>query len=191
MSADIVPEEKLLKLIRGQKKQPTSAPMGAGFSLPLSFAIRPAWLSINKIILLLFILSIGYLLFNLAYQAFGLNNIELLRIKNSKFIDSSVEPKLEIKPYEFYADKVKNWQVFGMTSGMETSGVRNTAPSDLVKDINLVGIIDDNQVVIEDKKAGKTYYLAPGQFIGEIQVEKILDRKVILNYKGERFELYL
>ena len=65
--------------------------------------------------------------------------------------------------------------------------------TDLVKQLNLVGIIagENPQAVIEDKNTQKTYYLNKGQFLGEIQLEDILEGKIIINHKGQRFELYL
>ncbi len=64
---------------------------------------------------------------------------------------------------------------------------------DLIKDMSLVGIIagENPQAIIEDKKTQKTFYLSRGQFMGEFQVKEIKEGKVILDYKGQSYELYM
>ncbi|MCM8789708.1 MAG: hypothetical protein NC916_01615, partial [Candidatus Omnitrophica bacterium] len=61
------------------------------------------------------------------------------------------------------------------------------------KDLKLLGIIfgDNPQAIIEDAKNQKTYYLNREQSIGDFIVEDIRDGKVILDYQGQKFELYL
>lgn len=65
--------------------------------------------------------------------------------------------------------------------------------SGLSERFNLVGIIagDNPQAVIEDKKAGKTYYLYKGASFNGTIVEDIENGRVILDCKGERVSLVL
>jgi len=64
---------------------------------------------------------------------------------------------------------------------------------ELVKDLNLMGIItgDNDQVIIEDKKAKKTFFLYESDRLGEFKVYDIKESGVILDYKGEKIELKL
>ena len=80
-----------------------------------------------------------------------------------------------------------------MFNNAGTSQPAIAANVDLLKDITLVGIITgaNPQAVIEDKKSLKNYYVTKGQFIGQMQVEDIQEGKIIINYKGQKYELYL
>ncbi|MBU1147067.1 MAG: hypothetical protein KKD11_01845 [Candidatus Omnitrophica bacterium] len=62
---------------------------------------------------------------------------------------------------------------------------------ELVKDLTVLGIItgDDDQIIIEDKTAGKTFFLYKGDSFGDFNVNEIKDNSVILDYKGEKIEL--
>lgn len=59
------------------------------------------------------------------------------------------------------------------------------------KNFTVLGIItgEDNQAVIEDKDAGKTFFLYKGDSIGDYKVFEIKDNAVILDYNGEKVEL--
>lgn len=199
MKENIAPEEKLLRLIRGPKKQAQGGPANIAAKTParakfagLKFRL-PANLDVNRIIRIAFILASLYLAFSLLYPFFGIKKIKLASVTKEITVDKKDTDEPAVKPYEYYAADLKNRQIFGTPAAQQAAGPVSAANADLIKDISLVGIIsgENPQAVIEDKKSQKTYYLTSGQFIGEIQVEKILDGKIILNYKGERFELYL
>lgn len=215
MKDNISPEEKLLRLIRGQKKpqdalidKKTTSEVSdlkplSGIELKQSqrakFSIYPlikkylSFLYIRKIIWFGFLVSCLYLIICLIYPWVGLRKIRLPQIEPGKIIESKKELKDQIKPYEFYLEGMRNRQIFSSKSSQETERSLSSVNADLVKDINLVGIIsgENPQAIIEDKKTQKTYYVTKGQFVGEMQVEDIQEGKIILNYKGQRFELYL
>lgn len=204
MRNNITPEERLLRLIKGAKKQGVPAEKKAG---PSTIGTKPALkdsvfvlirkylphFNTQKIIVIIFFLSCVYLLLSLIYPLIGLRQIHLPKVTPDKITEAKTEAKEEIKPYEFYAEGIKNRQIFGSTPGQQASQRVSGVNVDLAKDINLVGIIsgENPQAIIEDKKTQKTYYVTKGQFIGEIQVEDIQEGKIILNYMGESFELYL
>ncbi|MGD0335815.1 MAG: hypothetical protein ABSB18_01760 [Candidatus Omnitrophota bacterium] len=193
------PEEKLLKLIRGPKKQPQETLLNKEGKAskernkPRFNFFLPADFNTDKAIWTIFIISCIYLSFSLVYPFFGSKRIEMLKGTKENPAENKISDKPEIKPYEFYAGDLKNRNIFGAQTTQGMGSPINAATSDMVKDIALVGIIsgDNPQAVIEDKRSQKTYYLTAGQFIGEIQVEKIMDGKIILNYRGEKFELFL
>lgn len=193
MKDNITPEEKLLRLIRRNKKEEPRPTIK--YSLFARVKKYLSFLNIHKVIFFVFVISCVYLVISLIYPIIGLKKINLTLVSQEKIIESNISPKNEIVPYEYYRKGTENRQIFGGVASLESGvpiGISNINV-DLVKDINLVGIISDEppQAVIEDKKAQKTYYLTKGQFIGEIQIEDIQEGKIILNYNGQRFELYL
>lgn len=205
MKDNISPEEKLLKLIRGQKKQNNSvkklpdAPAKETKTLKnkiLSFPLQRyfEFLNINKIIFWVFVGSCLYLVFIFVYPLFMTKNIVLPDISQGKSTEEKSIILQEIKPYEYYTQGLKNRQIFSSAStGQESEKPLGTINADLIKDMSLVGIIagDSPQAIIEDKKAQKTFYVTKGQFIGEFKVEEIQEGKIILKYNGQKFELYL
>ncbi len=206
MKDNISPEEKLLRLIRGQKRQggmpidkgavavPSGPAPKATAKLPVFFSIHNfLYLNLKKIILVFFVLSCFYLAISFLNPWFSSKAIDSLELMPEKYSQPQAEPKLDIKPYDFYADVIAGRQIFASRVLQEALQAGASVNVDLAKDINLIGIIsgDNPQAIIEDKKIQKTYYLNKGQFIGEYQLEEILEGKIILDYKGQRFELYL
>ena len=75
-----------------------------------------------------------------------------------------------------------------------TASVRAPQASyDKLKDYTLKGIIagDKPQVILEDGKNNKSYFLYKGDSVDNIKVEDIQEDKVILTINGERLELTL
>jgi type II secretory pathway component PulC len=189
MRDNITPEEKLLRLIRKGKKKEDEEITPASVFRP-KIKLIP---NIRKIILFCFLSSCLYLIFSFIYPWIGLKEINPQKIALEKISEEKITPESQIKPFEFYQKVMQNRKLFGTQPTQITQTTPSTVATDLIKDINLVGIIsgDNPQVVIEDKNLKKTYYLNKGQFISEFQLEDIQEGKVILNYKGQRFELYL
>lgn len=193
---EILPEEKLLRLIRGKKKQDANPPdkkpalKNSIYSLIQKYR---SFIYIRNILWILFGASFIYLAVSFIYPRVGLKNIKLPRIAEEKFTDSKEAPEIKMKPYEFYLEGIRNRQIFGSAASQGRDESVSGVNADSIKDINLVGIIsgENPQAVIEDKKTQKTYYLNKGQFIGEFQVEDIQEGKIILNSGERRFEIYL
>lgn len=205
MKDNISPEEKLLKLIKGQKK-PVSSPFIANPSAAQDVKLPqiPAktlkkhfsFLSIPRIISFAFVASILYLIISLISPLWETKRIEaeLKEIPKAQPILSAARKPQETKPLDFYLSSVKTRAIFGGISESQGAGrPAKAADADLIKNINLVGIIsgENPQAIIEDKKAQKTYYLSKGQFIGDLEVDDIQEGKIILNYNGQRYELHL
>ena len=192
MYSNISPEEKLLRLIKNPKS-PHITPEGKERSsittVPLNFPRK--FLAVNKVVFAAFIISCLYLLASFIYPLVFLRKIRLPQIKPGEVVETNKAPRIQAKPLAFYLDNIKNRAVFG--AAYETDSSVGVIDRDLTGNISLVGIIsgENPQAVIEDKKAGKTYYLNKGQLFGEFQLEDIQEGKVILNYKGHRYGLYL
>ncbi len=203
MKDNISPEEKLLRLIKGQKKQALSAEDKQSIH-PGAQALKPAvkltlhnlpqkylyFFDARKILLGVFILSCVYLGVSLVYPWLGLKKISLPKVTPERAGEPKQEPKEQVKALEFYKENMGGRQLFNSAGSSQPNVAVNV---DLLKDINLVGIITgaNPQAVIEDKKSLRTYYVNKGQFIGEIQVEDIQEGKIIINYRGQKYELYL
>lgn len=191
MNDNISPEEKLLRLIRGKKEKDLKTypqkPTYPSIQKGLPF------LPLKKLIWLAFGASCIYLIASFIYPWVALKEIKLPQVAPQKVIAAKIEPRQQIKPYEYYLEGIKDRQIFSSSTTSDTEKPLSSVSLDLIKDISLVGIISgENPVgIIEDKKTQKTYYLSKGQFMGEFQVEDIKEGKIILNYKGQRFELYL
>ncbi len=209
MKDGLSPEERLLRLIRGQKKtekpaQPAQPSPQHNFTrevskakAPESYSLATKYLNlenIKKTLSVIFILSCAYLLTALIYPFFIPKISPLVKEAGKAAPPEKITLTANAKPYEFYSRAVKNRQLFGVSGPQnENEGAQVILGDESIKDINLVGIVsgDNPQAVIEDKKAQKTYYVAKNQAIGQFQVEDIQEGKIILNSNGQKFELSL
>lgn len=197
-----MPEEKLLRLIRKEKKEnlddkkrSDQAASAAKLSAYFFAGGLASFFSLKKIIWLVFISACIYLAVTLIYPFFGFKEEILPEVEEAH--ESKNTPLEESRPYEFYLKGIKERQIFTSPPVQEVvkpqSVISADQVKDLVKDIILIGVIagEQPQAIIEDKKAQKTYYLNKGQFFGELQIADIAEGKVIIDYKGEKVELYL
>jgi len=201
MTDSVSPEEKLLRLIRGKNpKAPYRPDKEASFIKPpiknSSFLLDRylTALTIKRVIIVFLTFSLIYLAASFFWPLLGLKKIVLPQASLSQAQALKFTAKEEPKPYEFYLDSIKQRQIFGGSVVQQANvPAPAAAKADLIKEMNLVGIIagDNPQAIIQDKASEKTYYVTKGQFIGEIQIEDILEGKIIVNDKGQRYELYL
>jgi len=200
------PEDKLLRLIRNPKKPQIAQDQkaktqklnsGAGANTGTDLRLKPntakakSFLNPGKVFFGLFAACGAFLISTLIYPWIGLKNFRLPKI-SEKSTEEKRLAKDAAKPLEEYMQSVKGRRIFSGAAIQGTSLI-NVANFDLIKDISLVGIIsgENPQAVIEDKKAQKTFYVNKGQFIGEMQVEDIQEGKIIINYAGQKYELYM
>ena len=205
MKEDISSEEKLLRLIRGknkpeieqspansvpQKNAPTVNKRKKNLKIDLNSYL--SFGNAEKILRIALGLSVVYLVISLAFPLLGPQKISLPKVQPRKtpWVNESVNQEAE--PLEHYEKGISGKQIFGIigTSGGANSAAINT---DLLKDINLVGIIADKnpQAIIEDKKTKKTSYVSKGQMVGDFLIDDIQEGKIILNYRSQKYELYL
>ncbi len=210
MKDSISPEEKLLRLIRGErKKPPVSLPKEVNISIQekpqpdktsqkFVFELQKyiSRLDTKAFIIIGFIAAVLYLLSAIAQPFFIRKKVSSLaeesyqEAKGPAYIE--VDKNGVSATYDFYAQGVKNKQIFGTGSTVSQGEPADvTVGGSFAKDINLLGVIsgDNPQAIIEDRKSQKTYYVNKGQMIGELQVTDIRDGKVTLNYGGQVFEL--
>jgi len=194
-----LPEERLLNLIKSKSRK-AAEPKHAGaakkhLSLPdlrrlfdLK-AIKPRHLLyVNKLLTAAAAVSLVYL-----FSAF------IFPYKNKH--DAAALPLTEdvierpsdtvLKDYSAYSRTIGAKKLFFSETVSEIADVGQS--SGLSDRFSLVGIVsgDNPQAVIEDKKAGKTYYLYKGASFNGTVVEDIGSGRVILDCKGERISLVL
>lgn len=189
MQDNIAPKEKLLKLNKKEKKH--SPPKKASFDFSLKYLSLSA---MPKIIFLAFLVSLLYLAFTFIYPAlYSRKNTLALDIESKEALKPKLKSNFKTKPLEYYLEAFKGRQIFSAAIAQETNQPITKIDSAVLQDISLVGIIsgDNPQAIIEDKSSQKTYSLIKGQYLKDIQIQDIQGNKVIINYKGQKFELYL
>jgi type II secretory pathway component PulC len=195
MHSGVAPEEKLLKLIRGQKKQ--TAAFSARDTYPLPKQTAVSFFTYIRIILVLGLITAAvYLAASLLYPLFSIYAAKGSSQARSDLDVAPVVQTQDAKPYAYYLDAVKKRKVFNVpaVTSLQPLVVASEGPgSNVTKDLSLVGIIAGAvpQAIIEDKKSKKTYYVNTGQYIGEIQIDDIQEGKIVINHNGSRFEMYL
>ena len=80
---------------------------------------------------------------------------------------------------------------FGEIEAAPARRFPSASKEELVKDLSLLGIVtgDDNQAIIEDKKANNTFMVYEGDEFKGFTVHDIKEGFVILDYKGEKIKL--
>lgn len=195
-SNNVSPEEKLLNLIKGKKK--SAMPASGDQDMPSLKTTYPqvkgiGFLSLRRLMPLFFAASVIYLLASFIYPWVGLNKIKLPAPSEQKIEEPKLMPKQDAKSLEFYSEGIQARKIFSAVSGGQTQVSTIAGDTDSIQDITLVGIISGErpQAIIENKKTQQTYYVSKGQFIGEFQVEDIQEGKIIINFQGKRYELYI
>lgn len=202
MKDNFSPEEKLLRLIRGNKKtapvpiqqvnktgqadKQINTPVTKAIKKPITYAFM------QRSVFTLLGISFICLIASLIYPKAALRRTPLVTvIPGNPKADSLLLEKEEIVPLEDYLKEIGGRQIFMAQHNSPLAISSQAMETESIQDINLVGIIsgENPQAVIEDKKAQKTYYVNKGQFIGNFQLEEIREGKIILNLQGKRYEL--
>ena len=208
MNENNSPEEKLLKLIRGHKNQPPGqekkAPVAVAQAAPEAqsnqkppetFVVKSTQrvFNVKRALLGIFIITFFCLVITFIYPWLGLTRIKPTHPTETKPEQEAAGLKQATRSYDFYLQGMKDKRIFASVSTQNPEKPVNALSSDLLKDIALIGIIsgENPQAIIEDKKTQETIYATKGQMIGEIRIEDIQEGKIIVNYKNERYELYL
>ncbi|MFC1646222.1 hypothetical protein ACFL2Y_03485, partial [Candidatus Omnitrophota bacterium] len=143
---------------------------------------------INRLILVVALVAFLLLLFDLFFRSPDLSKLQ--SSSRAKLKEISLKEN-KIKSYSYYQQEIAKRQLFN-SSPIE-SKVKKVIPAgqtfkELIKGLKLLGIVsgDKTQVIIEDTKLRKTYFLYVGDYLGEIKVEEVHSDRVILEFKGER-----
>lgn len=216
---EITPEEKLLRLIRrssnkvskgrqtdqltirkeGESSKPT--PSSADFNssklkdAKIIFAgIKSVnFILINRLIIIIVLVALAWFLYDLYFYSQQISK-PLYSPKSGTKIISLKER--EIKPYSYYQQEISKRNLF--KAELLEPESKKVVPAgstfkELIKSLKLLGIVsgDSPQVIIEDNKLQKTYFLHAGDYLGEIKIEEIYSDRATLEFKGERVSLFL
>jgi type II secretory pathway component PulC len=184
--------EKLFKLIKTEKRNFSLQSYLHSLQANIASRIDLSAGGIRKFLTIILGISLIYLGAAFIYPIFGLNKIRLPDVAREKKLPVKQKTQEESKPLEFYTQETGNRQIFS-SSGNNPAAANPAAAvnADVIKGINLVGIISgaNPQAIIEDKETQRSFYLSRGQFLGELRIEDIQESKVILSYRGVRYEL--
>ncbi|MCX5707993.1 MAG: hypothetical protein NTY14_03310 [Candidatus Omnitrophica bacterium] len=116
------------------------------------------------------------------------------RVKPANQIQEDVEQTPDQPkpfPVEVFVSQISKKDIFNSAAFKKDSS--SDISVDGVRNIGLLGIIseDPKQAIIKDKRTEEVYYLKEGESLGEFKLVQILEGKVIIEYRGERFEIYL
>jgi len=178
----MIPEEKLLRLIRGNAERKTHAcrkavtRKKAGYRLALN------------ILILLSTASALYCVISVLYAGFYLNRPIGISSNMPRQSGLKAVPQNSASEESNYAIKSNNRNIFKSLTGVP---LIDAMADNILKDITLVGIVlgENPEAIIEDKKRQTSYRLSVGQFLNDIEICEIKEGRVIIDVKGERFEL--
>jgi len=96
-----------------------------------------------------------------------------------------------LKPFSFYLESVKSRDIFKMGQKIDSPEVISSKAAEASQTLKMVGISwsEQPEAMIEDTKAGKTYFVKKGQMVGDFRVENIYKDKVTLRYGVESIDL--
>jgi len=153
--------------------------------------------AVNKILgFFLFILS-AYFISSLFISLAKFNKIPELEIKYNGILKPSAQKEAELtKVVSYYLEKVRARDIFKMGE-KKTGTTAEKAPSgrivELAQNLKLVGISwsNDPDVMLEDTKAQRTYFLKKGQMLENLnlKLEAVFKDKIILSCEGQEIEL--
>jgi len=112
--------------------------------------------------------------------------------QKARSFEQNVTP--EVRPFLYYLEMVQRRDIFApikLKSAENPEDETKKALATMIKDLKLVGISwgKDPEVIIEDTKANKTYFLRAGDSISSFKINVILKDKVILESEGQKMEL--
>lgn len=192
MDSEILPEEKLLNLIRNEKQNG----VGQDFKTQRNTESHvekkkraSLLLAINRLLLLSVLLLLGY---------FGHDFFIKEEKISDDLVDIGIESKVmpsepavffyEPKPFLDYEELFQKRDIFEQPQEtVEVEPVR----VDLLKNFRLVGIVlgETSEAIVEEIQNKRTLFVREGDYIDEMKVLSIKEGRVILTYQEEELEL--
>jgi len=154
----------------------------------------------NTLFLLIFLLVIYFGISFYFYLKY-LKTAPNLKFKDQEEIKPAVIQEASIlKVLSYYLEKARARDIFkiGAQKNEESaqrpdSGTATSALAEATSDLKLVGISwsNDPDVMIENTKTQRTYFLKKGQAIEPfgVKIEAVFKDKIILSYQGKEIEL--
>ena len=102
-------------------------------------------------------------------------------------------PAIEVRPFEPYKQTMEGRDVFQAPweRPVQEVAASNVSAAELAKQLKLVGILldKDPKAIVEDLGTHQTFFVSPGERIGNAVVGEIRQDKVILIFGQEKVEL--
>lgn len=158
----------------------------------------------NKVLLALFLIVFIYTIYDLG--VFVMPHLATMTVKEN--IDVIGEEKIssaekdsrqekDYQPLAYYMQEIEKRDLFKSVIAERTDQAQvqpaRLKLDEIAKTFALKGIVagEAPQAVIEDTKAGKTYFVTKGENIGEITIEEISGSKVKIKFGDQTIELVL
>ncbi len=153
--------------------------------------------TLNVLFEVFIVLLVAIFLVNLAVSIAHLGKKVKFEVKLAKPSEYRIAPVASLlKGPAIYVEKARERDIFRMGARPPDSDGLSKGPSQRILDATsqyrLAGISwsDDPDVMIEDTKNQRTYFLKKGQIIdNDVRVQSVSKEKVILSYQGEEVEL--
>jgi len=149
-----------------------------------------AW---NKVLAVVAVILFVYLTADFTLRRLDIKQF-IKKVSAEKGRNFQADVKTDVRPFLYYLEMVQRRDIFSPVKLLSAENPQDEAKkalSVLIKDLKLVGISwgTDPQVIIEDTKDNKTYFLKTGDTISKFKIETILKDKVILEAEGQKMEL--
>jgi hypothetical protein len=157
--------------------------------------------TLNKILGACIVVLLIYFISTLSVSVLNLKKIPDLIDQGTIHLKPAVFKEPEVtKVVSYYLEKVRGRDIFKMgskkttdNSGAAASKGPSSRLTEAVQGLKLVGISwsNDPDVMIEDTKAQRTYFLKKGQVLDNLnlKIEAVFKDKIILSCEGEEIEL--
>ena len=184
-----MPEEKLLKLIRG-KKVSGEIPRGKPLVKPKErkeFEPKYFFIFLNSLLIAAAVALVSFLVYRMFFSATE-NKSFLLEPAPSAIVDGETKGIISEKPpFQYYKNQFSKRDLFERPLDQ----VAANASVDLTKRYKLVGIVLGvvPEAIIEDLSTKKTVFVHEGEFLDAVQVQKIEEGRVVFLQEGLEVEL--
>lgn len=199
----ILPEDKLLRLIKGNRGGEIPAGAGASEQPPSDFVINRSGTDLNFRFSFLHLKICMAVVLAFAAALF-MKNLFFPPYTQTITLEPAVArplpetaPGTADMPLESYLAGTETRAIFNTNTENPAEGIATANEqamlSELMADLNLMGVISgaDPQAIIEDKKNQRTFYLKKEQYLGKLRVIDIQENKVTMDYNGKQAELHL
>jgi hypothetical protein len=183
-----LPEEKLLKLIRGKKSDKERPPAKSIARAPKSFETKYLFSFLNGLLVIGAVALAGSLVYRIFFdmeknKGLGGEGQVLTEVKGSE-PKAAVSPK---PPEEYYKNQFAKRDLFERPLDQ----VAANASVDLTKRYKLVGIVlgPVPEAIIEDLTTNGTVFVHEGEVLDAVQVKKIEEGRVVFLQEGLEVEL--
>jgi type II secretory pathway component PulC len=184
-----MPEEKLLKLIRGKKgikENPQGKPLVKAKERK-AFETRYFFIFLNGLLIAAAIALVGFLTYRVFFSVKE-NKSLLLEPAPSVIVENETKGVIPEKPpFQYYKNQFSKRDLFERPLDQ----VAANASVDLTKRYKLVGIVLGvvPEAIIEDLSTKKTVFIHEGEFLDAVKVQKIEEGRVVFLQEGLEIEL--